>query len=158
MIEEMGVITQVGKGVITVETQVKTTCSACVANDNCGTGVVAKAFAPKTDALTLPCDQDVRVGQTVKLGIPESTIIQASALVYCVPLLVLVISALLAQLFLPSIGLDSELWVVLLSALSTAGSFMIIKRWLTSHPTRQFEPRLLQVLPHQKQVIETRPV
>ena len=156
MIEEIGVVTAVGNGRISVQTQIKSTCSACVAESDCGTGVVAKAFAPKTDELTLECSQPVEVGQSVKLGIPESSVLSASALVYLVPLLVLLATALAGPTLVASFGLTSELWIVLLCAASTTGCFMLIRRWLGRSDNTQYQPQLLKVLPHPKDVISTR--
>ncbi|MFT5676558.1 MAG: sigma-E factor negative regulatory protein RseC, partial [Paraglaciecola sp.] len=112
MIEEIGVITAIDKKdneqYIWIETQIKTTCGGCQANDNCGTGIVAKAFTPKKEQLHLACDETVNVGQQVKLGIPEEDLLMASALVYLLPIVVVLLTAVIAQFVFPMLGLHAE--------------------------------------------------
>lgn len=147
MIEEIGVITAVDDDHIWVETEIKTTCGSCVANDNCGTSVVAKAFAAKSEQLILRCNEQATVGQKVKLGIPEENLLTASMLMYMLPLAVLIISASLAHLLLPYSGLDSELWIVLVSFLCTFISFRWIKGYLSNGIEGNYHPKLLSLLP-----------
>lgn len=153
MIEEIGTIVAADGKFIWVETQIKTTCGGCQANDHCGTGVVAKAFAPKTDTLKLPCSEPAEVGQQVKIGIPENRLVEASALVYMVPMITLVASALLASLILPGVGLEHEGFVILFAFVATALSTVGVRRYLQSDKSGAYEPLLLGLLPRPKQII-----
>ena len=153
MIEEIGTITAVDDDHIWVETQIKSTCSGCQANDNCGTGVVAKAFAPKTDKLIFRCHQQAKVGQKVKLGIPEQALLTASILVYFVPLLVLVATVLVAQAVLPALGLSHEGYVMLAGAILTALTFLWVKSKVKADKDHQYQPRLLEILPLERDQI-----
>ncbi len=153
MIEEIGVITAVDKDHIWVETQIKTTCGSCEAQENCGTGVVAKAFAPKKEKLILRCKQATRVGQRVKLGIQEEHLISASALMYVLPLITLVVVSLVSQFALPIAGLDHELWVVVFTFLATYLSFLWVKKKAEKDPDSRFQPKLLAILPAEDEII-----
>lgn len=153
MIEEIGTITAVDADHIWVETQIKTTCSGCEANENCGTGVVAKAFAPKTDKLIFRCHQHAEVGQKVKLGIPENALLSASALVYMLPLFVLVVTALAGQYLLPLIGLNHEGFIILSAFVATALSFWWVKARVQQDRGHQYKPRLLELLPAEQSSI-----
>lgn len=150
MIEEIGVITAVDKDHIWVETEIKTTCGSCEAQENCGTGVVAKAFSPKKEQLILRCSQEAQVGQRVKLGIQESHLINASALVYVLPLLVLIASAVGTQAVLPLLGLNNELWIVGSAFIATFLSFRWIKSKMHSNTEQKFQPHLLAILPFEQ--------
>jgi sigma-E factor negative regulatory protein RseC len=97
MIEEMGRVVATEPGFAWIETQVKTTCASCVANDNCGTGLIAKAFTPKPEHLKLATPSELRVGQSVKIGIPEQHLLSASAWMYLVPVFALITSAAMLQ-------------------------------------------------------------
>ncbi|MBC3766884.1 SoxR reducing system RseC family protein [Neptunicella marina] len=141
MIEELATVTAVRNGKIQVETQIKTTCGGCQANDHCGTGIVAKAMSPKMQRLQLDCSLPVEQGQQVVVGIPEQTLLLASLLVYLVPVLMLVVAAIL----LPLAGLPEGL-VVLFSLSFAAISWLLVKRWLATRDT-QFEPTLIKVQP-----------
>ncbi|WJG10490.1 SoxR reducing system RseC family protein [Aliiglaciecola sp. LCG003] len=153
MIEEIGVITAVDKDHIWVETEIKTTCGSCQAQDNCGTGVVAKAFAPKKERLILRCHQVTKVGQRVKLGIEEHQLLGASALVYLLPLIVMLLAALGSQALLPQFELTSELWVIGFTFVATFLAFMWVKSRANQDPEHKFQPKLLAILPAEDDLI-----
>lgn len=153
MIEEIGVITAVDHDHIWVDTQIKTTCGGCQLNDDCGTGAVAKAFSPKTEQLVLRCQQSAKVGQKVKLGIPENHLLAASGLVYLLPLLVMIATALLSQWALPLIDLNSELWIIAATLTATTVCFSIIKNYLKQAGQHKYQPKLLAVIPFELETI-----
>lgn len=158
MIEEIGVITAVDKDHIWVETQIKTTCGSCQAQDNCATGVVAKAFSPKKEQLILRCRQQAEVGQKVKLGIQESHLLGASALVYMLPLVVLISVAVAGQYFLPTLGLTNELWIVAASALATYACFRWVKTQTNHEHEHKFQPKLLAIIPFEQPITPVKQV
>ena len=101
MIEEIGVVVRIDKEKelqhIWVETDIKTTCSSCQAQANCGTSVVAKAFTNKKQQLKLAYEYPVEMGQKIKIGIPEEKLLSASLLVYLLPILGLITGSVLAS-------------------------------------------------------------
>jgi len=157
MIEEIGVITAVDKDHIWVETEVKTTCGSCEAQENCGTSVVAKAFSPKKEQLILRCSEEAEVGQRVKLGIQESHLVNASALIYVVPLIALIASALGAQAALPLLGLSNELWIIGFAFFTTFLCFRWIKSAMQVNTVQKFQPRLLAILPYERSELTSEP-
>jgi sigma-E factor negative regulatory protein RseC len=158
MIEEIGVITAIDKKndeqYIWIETQIKTTCGGCQANDNCGTGVVAKAFTPKKEQLYLACDDAVNVGQQVKLGIPEEHLLMASALVYLLPIVVVLVTAVIAQFIFPLLGLYGEGWVVASAILAGFGCFKRISFYLKHDKQADYQPQLIGLLPWHGEAID----
>ncbi|MFT4937068.1 MAG: sigma-E factor negative regulatory protein RseC [Paraglaciecola sp.] len=158
MIEEIGVITAIDKKdnaqYIWIETQIKTTCGGCQANDNCGTGIVAKAFTPKKEQLYLACDETVSVGQQVKLGIPEESLLMASALVYLLPIVVVLLTAVIAQFVLPQLGLHAEGWVVLSAILAALGCFKQVSVYLKHNKQAEYQPQLIGLLPWHGEAID----
>ncbi|MFT6989927.1 MAG: sigma-E factor negative regulatory protein RseC [Paraglaciecola sp.] len=151
MIEEIGVICAIehhdSQQVVLVETQIKSTCGNCEAQSNCGTGAIAKVFARKRETLRFRLNEMVEVGQKVSLGIPEENLLKASALVYCLPLFALVLSALVGQTILPLMGLMAEGWLILFSAISTYFTFRFVRRFLNSSDQGDFHPRILKIMP-----------
>lgn len=154
MIEEVGVICAIEKDdseqFIWVETQIKSTCGSCEAQSNCGTGAIAKVFASKREKLHFRFDQAVKVGQKVSLGIPEENLLKASMLVYFFPLVILVMAALAGQAILPILGLLSEVWLVIFSAISTYLAFRFVRRYLKDADQGEFYPQILKVLPFEE--------
>jgi sigma-E factor negative regulatory protein RseC len=151
MIEEIGVICAIeqheSQQVIIVETQIKSTCGSCEAQSNCGTGAIAKVFASKRETLRFRLNEMVEVGQKVSLGIPEENLLKASAMVYCLPLFALVLSALVGQSVFPLLGLMAEGWLILFSAICSYLTFRFVRRFLSNSDQGEFHPRILKVFP-----------
>jgi sigma-E factor negative regulatory protein RseC len=140
MIEETGIVKKVKGNEVWVETQIKTTCGTCHVNKNCGTSVVAKAFAAKPELLKLISPYELKEGQAVKLGIPEEQLIGASMLVYLVPILVLIVSVSSMQFVLPHVH---EGWQVVFGFAATAVSFWQISIFANKQDKGQFSPVVL---------------
>jgi sigma-E factor negative regulatory protein RseC len=151
MIEEIGVISAIEQHdfqqVVIVETQIKSTCGSCEAQSNCGTGAIAKVFASKRETLRFRFNEIVEVGQKVSLGIPEENLLKASAMVYCLPLFALVLSALVGQSVFPLLGLMAEGWLILFSAICSYLTFRFVRRFLSNSDQGEFQPRILKVFP-----------
>lgn len=140
MIEETGIVKKVKGNEVWIETQIKTTCSTCHVNKNCGTSVVAKAFMAKPELLKLISPYELKEGQTVKLGIPEEQLMGASLLVYVLPILVLIVSVSSMQFLLPNVH---EGWQVLFGFAATAVSFWQISIFAKKQDKGQFSPIVL---------------
>lgn len=160
MIEEIGTIVALahenGQQKIWVETEIKSTCNSCQVQTNCGTTVVAKAFAAKKQRIQMSCDSPVELGQKVKLGIPEEALLSASLQVYLLPILGLIGGAVLASWFLPIFALESELWVILSGFLVAFLVFFIIRHRMLNLNQQQFCPTILDILPSQAQTISVK--
>ncbi len=160
MIEEIGIICAVehinSQQVVLVETQIKSTCGSCEAQSNCGTGAIAKFFASKRETLRFSFNDVVEVGQKVSLGIPEENLLKASAIVYCLPLFSLILSALLGQNILPLFGLFAEGWLILFCAICTFLTFSSVSRFLSSSEQGDFHPRILKVYPLELDIIQVK--
>ncbi len=150
MIEELGVVTAVSAEHIWVETQIKTTCSGCEQNTHCGTGMVAKTVASKSQTIKLVCHEQAVVGQQVKLGLPEQTLVAVSALFYLFPLFMMILVGAMAEFFAARLGLMSELWVIVSSLLALLGSFYLVSQWLRGKKSESYQPQLLSLIQTQQ--------
>lgn len=140
MITETAKVVAVEGDWVTVEAAIKTTCSSCQAQSDCGTGAISRAIAPKSQQLTLRTPFPVKVGDEVKVGIPEVGLVAASAWLYLAPLLIFITSALLfSQLFAGS----GEGWVVLASALTMVAGFVAVSRFIKRLDNTRFQPVIL---------------
>lgn len=128
MIEEIGKVVATEPGFAWIETQVKSTCGSCVANDNCGTGLVAKAFTPKPEHLYIATPSPLQVGQSVKIGIPEQHLLSASMWMYLIPIFVLIGSAA----SLTQLSFLSEPMIILITFSFTFFAYWAISRRLKS--------------------------
>lgn len=98
MMEEVArVVANDSQGWLTVEVELKSTCKSCSSSESCGTSAVAQAFSSKTQQFSIQSERACAVGELLKLGLPESVILKAAALIYLMPLLGLFVGAALGQ-------------------------------------------------------------
>lgn len=148
MIEQLAVVERLEGTHAFVRTSVKTTCHGCAQNQHCGTGIVAKNLTPKSELLAVTADKNVAVGDTVKIGLPETSVLKASTLVYLLPLFTVLLSSVGGSLILPVIGFHHELWVLLLTVVTTAITYISVKHYLLTGAEVEFTPVLLSVERH----------
>lgn len=147
MIKETATVVAVEGDKITVEAAIKSTCSSCQAQSDCGTGAVSRALAPKTQQLVLRSPMPVNVGQRVTVGVPEAGVLSASAWLYILPLLTFIGSTLFASLLFESIGLFHELWPMAPAIATTYFVYRGVARHLSRLDNGKYQAVLLQTLP-----------
>ncbi|WP_199609576.1 SoxR reducing system RseC family protein [Flocculibacter collagenilyticus] len=157
MIEEQGVIVAVeplaDKGsdanyIFWVETQIKTTCSACHVEENCGTSTVAKAFSKRKNVVSVASVKQANVGQQVKIGIPENTIVTGSLMVYMLPLVLAILAAVVVDFTAQRLLIDAE-WLTILGLFAGGTMGFAFARWWIKNGTNasDYQVTLLQILP-----------
>ncbi|WP_338518141.1 SoxR reducing system RseC family protein [Alteromonas gracilis] len=146
MIREKATVVAIEGDSITVEAAIKSTCNSCQAQSDCGTGLVSRALAPRTQQLTLRSPMSVKLGQEVTVGIPEAGILSASAWLYLMPLTSFILAFILASLYLPTLGLTQELWALLPSVTITFLVYKVISRKLQVTESGKYQPVLLESL------------
>ncbi|MGX5914291.1 SoxR reducing system RseC family protein [Aliidiomarina sp. Khilg15.8] len=126
MIRELGQVTAVEGDEITITTQLKSGCSGCQQQNHCGAGLLSKAFPQRRGEFSLHTEQRFAVGEQVELQLPEAALARFSLAMYLLPLVALVLGAALGQALWPR----SEGPAIALAALSMAGSFYLLRRYL----------------------------
>jgi len=125
MIRETGKITAVdkthGKRIAYIECISKSACSSCQKNDSCGVGVVSKSFSDKTQLFTVPYEEGMEVDKLVELQINNNDLIKSAMLVYLVPLLFFICSALIAKQF----QIGNETIIILIAIIFAAVGFVL---------------------------------
>lgn len=142
MQEEIATVVSNQNGVVEVTTKIQSTCGKCEQSSHCGTGLLARYLAPKPDNLTLSTELDVLPGQQVKIGFSESVLLKLAALIYLMPIVILMVSASLIALFLPSLP---ELLLILTSFTCCGLYFFGIKSLIESGRLKLGEPEVIQV-------------
>ncbi|MDN3699087.1 SoxR reducing system RseC family protein [Vibrio cortegadensis] len=105
-----------------------TSCSSCSSQKSCGTGIVSKAVGNKALSWELTTKDLVHEGQVVEIGFPEKNLLQSAAIVYLVPLFMLMVGAAVGQLLIaPTLQLG-EGGVILTSALFAYAGLWLSKR------------------------------
>ena len=143
MIKEQATVIAVNGDEVTVAAQVVSTCNACQAQSDCGTGTIAKALTPKMNELTLRTPVAVKIGQQVTIGVPERGIVTASALLYILPLLFFIGSLVVCQLLLRETLLHHELVHLIMAGALTYVFYRQLAMYLRKLDARQFQPVIL---------------
>lgn len=149
MMEEMAkVLESDGKGWVTVEVQVKNACNHCDNSESCGTSAVSKAFSPKVQRFSIPSDRQYQAGELLKLGLPESVLLKAAALVYLLPLLGLFFGVAVASFITSMFNLASGDFVVIPFAIAGALLFWAKGKKMAKRMESDTQPVIISHLGH----------
>ena len=146
MIKETATVVAIDGDKVTVEAAIKSTCSACSAQEDCGTGVISRALAPKTQQLVLRTPMSVRLGQQVTVGIPEAGILSASAWLYMLPLVAFITFFFLTASILNNFGVSHELLNIMVSGVMTFFVYKLIAKKLQHLEKLKYQPVILEKL------------
>jgi sigma-E factor negative regulatory protein RseC len=97
-IRESGTVVAFIAGGVIVETQRQTGCQSCASRGGCGINLMQKALNRKQHQVRVVTDLPLGLGDYVQLVLPASALVQASLLMYVLPLLGLMIGALAGQM------------------------------------------------------------
>ena len=118
-------------------------CERCAEGRGCGGGLLGRLLGDRLYRVTARATTQVpKPGDRVLIGIPESGLLAAAALVYGLPLL-----GLLFFVALGGVVFDSDNLAIVGGLFGLAGGFLAI-RWL-AHSTRisrRLQPRVLNIL------------
>ena len=136
MIEESGIVMAVEQDAVWVATQRKTTCGSCSARMTCGQGLLTSmASGKKPHLIKVQTHQALREGDQVTLGISEDLLVRSAFLVYMLPLLVMFISALVANALNAA-----EPWIIFAAALG----FVAGALWVRGYSARYIDAAAIQ--------------
>ncbi|PKF60519.1 transcriptional regulator [Psychromonas sp. psych-6C06] len=103
MITETGKVIAIdevqGEKIARIECISKSACSSCHNKSSCGVGVVSKAFTDKSQYLELPYKEGMEVDHFIQLNISNGDLVQSALLIYLVPLLFFIGSALIIKTY-----------------------------------------------------------
>ena len=141
MIAETGRIVAIEPEGLWVETIQRSTCGTCAAQKGCGQSLMAKWTGHTSYLWVLLQGRDpdsYRLGDEVRLGVPEEVVVNGSLFVYLLPLFTMILFSGLAHTLFVHEGLSTLGGLVGL----VAGGLLV--RW-RAHHTRH-DPRLQPVL------------
>lgn len=106
----------------------QTSCKSCSSQKSCGTGIISKAVGNKRHNWSLQTEKKVSVGAIVEIGLQEKSLMQFAAIVYILPLVMLILGALIGQLIIdPMIGAGEGI-TILSSALFLALGILLTRK------------------------------
>jgi len=141
MIEEQAIVSGLDGDLAIIRMQRQSACSHCELNKGCGTGAIGRLLGHRSKPLAIRNDYNLKAGDRVLLGMPDRAFLNASLLIYGLPLVALIGGGLMAQWAFAG----SELSVFIFS---TAGFFAGL--WFSgqiakNHFSQQFNPQILEV-------------
>jgi sigma-E factor negative regulatory protein RseC len=151
--EELAEVIAIESGLISVVSQVKSSCSSCSQVSTCASGQVAKAIPHKKSSFILPVsalltNQRLQVGDCVVLTLPEIDVLQSAWQVYLLPIIGLVSFSALGQWLTMQGVLSHELLGL---GIGLTGGYLgyRLAKYLQNHPEHQekLQPKILRVIP-----------
>lgn len=146
MSEELATVVAIDGVYAWVECERRSACSGCHQQSHCGTGTVAKAFPMKSQRLRVALTAEVTVGQQIRLGIPQASILRGAALVYVLPLFCLLMGALIGQLWLVPLLSAGEGVTILSCLLGGILGFSLVRYFSARLEQGEYGPRMLGVV------------
>lgn len=132
MIKQNVIVSKIENNQVWIENQQKTACSSCLQKDSCSTSLLEK-WLPKR-MVAVDSELTLNPGDEVIVAIDERQLIQATLLLYLLPLLVMFLGAGVSSWLIP----DQENWIIF----TTLGSFFLalwaihkFQYWLLIHYT-----------------------
>ncbi|MBQ0763380.1 SoxR reducing system RseC family protein [Marinobacter psychrophilus] len=143
MITESGRVVAVSGNTVWVQTIRQSACQSCSARSGCGQRVLAAASGGRANQVQVLNTLHAGVGDDVTLGIAEQALLQASLLVYALPLLLMVAASIAANQLVP--GSDGV--AILAAGLGLGAGFFVARRW-QRHMPGDYQPHLMKVNKH----------
>ena len=141
MITETGKVVAVDGDRAWVQTIRASACESCSARHGCGQRVLASASGGRANQVLVVNRLGAQVGDSVDLAIEESALLQASLLVYAVPLSLMVAGAIAGHQW--SGGQDLA---AILGAITGMVTGFFVARRLQRRSGDQYEPRMVRIL------------
>ncbi|ARU55322.1 positive regulator of sigma E, RseC/MucC [Oleiphilus messinensis] len=147
MIEETGKVVAVDGNSIWVLVARQSSCSTCSAKSTCGQSALSELTQGQQTQLKVRNHLGCQVGDTVTIGIPEQAMLKASALIYLLPIVFMLVFAVCADLAKASEAITAVSGLIgLIAGLGAA------HLWSGRLANRQeFEPHLIR----QSRVLQT---
>lgn len=151
--EELATVTAINNDIITVVSQIKSTCNSCSQVDTCASGQVAKAIPHKRLSFSLQKpksleNQKVDIGDCVVLTVPEIDVLQSAWQVYLLPVLGLSSFSAIGQWLVQEEMLAHELMALTIGLVGGYLGYRVAK-YLQSDPNKRkrLQPEILKILP-----------
>jgi sigma-E factor negative regulatory protein RseC len=126
MIEELAVVVKIENHQVWVESGANSACGGCQQKASCTTNAIGSVLKKKS--VPVDCDIQLKIGDQVMVAIDESLLLQASLLLYLVPLIALFTGAGIADSVLMEDAPNADLWIAGSAVLSFLLSLWLINK------------------------------
>lgn len=142
--KEQAVIVALEGDSVWVQTRRQSSCNSCTASDGCGQGLISRVLPGREQCIRALVDRrlhpQLALGDIVSITVPDEAILQASLVVYLVPLLTLVMGMFGGNFLMPGDGgaITGGLFGLLIGA--------VVVRWhaVAVREDTRFQPRVVE--------------
>jgi sigma-E factor negative regulatory protein RseC len=146
MIEETGTVIRLDGDWAVVEPDKTGSCGSCSLKGGCGTASLSRFFSRRRHAFHAKNPVHARPGDTVVMGLEESSLVRGSLIVYLLPLISMILTAglLTAWAALNDFNQDLMALIGLISGLVFGG---FLARILSLRHRESLYPRIIRIDP-----------
>ncbi len=138
MIEQQATVVEVDDDTVMLQAARQSTCSSCQLKQGCGTGLLAKHVGQRFSKIVVNKTTDVEIGQQRTVVIPEQTLLQGAALMYLLPLGLLILFSMVARILALGDGFE-----IILGLVGLLSGFLWVKQRLKNKKDG-FQARILE--------------
>jgi sigma-E factor negative regulatory protein RseC len=144
MLEAEGTIISTSPDETWVETSRASACGSCSSKAGCGTTTLNQMLGSKTSAFKVLNPIGARAGERVVIGVEETALLKSSALVYLLPLVLLLAGAMLGGWLAPANTL-ADAYAAAGMLLGLVSGFFLLKQVSAgAKGNRAFQPVILR--------------
>ncbi|MCW9732715.1 SoxR reducing system RseC family protein [Avibacterium sp. 20-15] len=143
MLTERAVVISYQSGIAQVKCQSQSACGSCAAKSACGSAALAELNGVGTAHIfEVETITPLNIGQIIEIGLSERSLIHSSLLVYFFPLIILVLSALIADTLWRT-ELPQGIFIIFCTALAFIIVHLVSKSW---QKKTSYRPIFLRVI------------
>ncbi|MCH7881112.1 MAG: SoxR reducing system RseC family protein [Proteobacteria bacterium] len=146
MIRETATVTRLEGSQAVIDIQRQSVCDHCELNNGCGTGAIGRLLGHRSKSFKITNEKDLKPGDQVILGIQEKAYLNASLVIYGLPLMGLISGGLLSQWVFGESDVKAFVGAAVGMTLCLIASNLIGKYRFS----RQFNPAILQIIAEPK--------
>lgn len=138
MIEQRATVIDITDKTVLVEAERQSTCNKCQVKKGCGTRLLANHVGKRFTTIAVDKTSSVDIGQQINLVIPEQALLQGAAVMYLIPVIVMILAALLAS------ALQFGEVVQTLAGISGLVVGLMMTRWYLKDKKTDFKVSMLE--------------
>ena len=147
MIEQSAEIVEIGADSIWIKSPRQTSCGSCAAQSSCGQNLWSRFFEGRQHPIEVQIDSDkysdLKIGNQVVIGVPESIVVNGSLLVYIMPLITMLVAVVAGQFVFG----QSDSITIFCAAIGLVVGFLLMRTEANKNSNNpDLQPVLLQAL------------
>ena len=147
MIEEKAMVVAIEGANVLLQTQRRSACQSCSVKQGCGTSVLAKVVGQRSSQILVINTLGANLGDEVVIGINDNALVKGSLLIYALPLILLLVGALLGELWAQSYGFNAELMSIVSGVAGFALAMILVRYALyKSQFKNEIQPHMLRIV------------